>query len=1585
MTTTPEQLVTALRVAAKENQRLRLENESLTARSTDPIAVLGIGCRFPGGIRTPEDLWDLVAAGTDAIGGFPVDRGWDLDRLYDPDPTRPGTCYVREGGFLHEAAEFDAGFFGISPREALAVDPQQRLLLETSWEAVERAGIDPITLRDRQIGVFTGVMYNDYASRLYRRIPEEVEGYLGTGSAGSVASGRIAYTLGLTGPAITVDTACSSSLVAIHLAAQALRQGECELALAGGVTVMATPGTFVEFSRQRALAPDGRCKPFAANADGTGWAEGVGVLLLARLSDAQRAGHPILAIIRGSAVNQDGASNGLTAPNGPAQQRVIRQALTNAGLTPSEVDAVEAHGTGTRLGDPIEAQALLATYGQDRESPLYLGSLKSNLGHTQAAAGVGGTIKMIMAMRNGILPRSLHINEASPHVDWDSGAVELLTSATPWPAHGRARRAAVSSFGVSGTNAHLILEHPELPAPAAEPSPGPVPILLSARTPEALRAQAERLLAHPSPDLPALSTTLAEGRAGFEHRAVLIAADQDELRAGLSTVSTGDSAPNLVTGTATNPGKVVFVFPGQGSQWPGMALDLLDTEPVFAEALGECAQAIEAHVDWRLLDVLRSGELDRIEVVQPVLFAIMVALARLWQTHGVRPDAVVGHSQGEIAAAHIAGALTLADAARIVVRRSRLLTSLVGRGGILSVALPETEVQDRLAPWAKELAVAAVNGPRSVVVAGADDALTEFAAICAAEEIQVRRIAAGVASHCHYVEELHEQVLDQLGGPAPQPARVPFFSTAAADWVDGTALTAEYWYRNLRLPVRFEQATRALAESGHGVFVEISPHPVLTVSIQDTVPAVVTGTLRRDQGGRERFLLSLATLHVHGLPVRWPSHPGVARADLPTYPFQHKRYWLDAPTHGDGRAAGHPLLNAVIDQPGGHLLTGSLPAGTSTTALVELVLRAGAEAGCDLVEQLTIETELPPEPVELRLLLGPSEVDKWPVTVSIRTADSDWIRCATGILVKDDHSGPWPTIGDCTEVTMPDSAGYDLHPDLINAALRAIGTPVAWHGLRLHAVSATTLRVHLTPTGNGYALIATCPADQPVLTADLVIPGTLPPPPRTPRPAPTRPQRRVASAASPAAANMLDLVRATVRTVLGHTEDPNLLTSFKELGLDSLTAAELRTHLAAATGLTLPGSLVAEHPTPQQLADYLDRRLSGEESTSDSQLPVEVKLAEDILPATERIAMSEPPSQILLTGATGFLGAFLLRDLLRETRATVHCLVRGRDVTAATERLRAQLKWYGLLAEVDLTRVRIVLGDLADPRLGLSARRFDQLARQIEVIYHAGSAVNWLHPYRELAPANVNGTEEVLRLAARHRTVPVHHVSSLGVFAQPPAGADPLRPADPTGPLAALSSGYQQSKQAAEQLVRQAIERGLPVVVYRPDVISGDQHAGACQPNDFLWLSLKGCLQAGMLPEDAEAEFTLTPVDYVSAAIVALSRRPDSLGRTFHLHNPEPVRLTWIADALRALGHRLDPVPRADWQAAVRASRGNAALPLLEVFNARTSAGGPPLPAFDIGETDSALPELRCPRVDKELFSIYVEFFVRAGYFPPPS
>ncbi|WP_143230286.1 type I polyketide synthase, partial [Actinosynnema sp. ALI-1.44] len=887
------------------------ENAPVVAHvaSTEPIAIVGMACRYPGGVRTPEELWELLVSGGDAIGGFPTDRGWDAEALFDPDPDAEGSTYVVEGGFLTGAADFDAGFFGISPREAMAMDPQQRLLLETSWEAIERAGIDPKSLHGSTTGVFVGAASSGYIATGATVPGAEV--HLITGNALSVLSGRVSYTLGLHGPAVTVDTACSSSLVALHQAAQALRSGECSLALAGGVTVIADPTEFVAFSRLRALASDGRCKAFGDGADGMGMAEGAGMLMLERLSDAHRNGHKVLGIISGSAVNQDGASNGLSAPNGPSQRRVIRAALASARLAASDVDVVEAHGTGTELGDPIEAGALLATYGQDRDRPLWLGSIKSNIGHSQQAAGVAGVIKMVMALQNGVLPRTLHADEPSSHVDWDSGSVRLLQEPVEWQPGDRPRRAGVSAFGISGTNVHLIVEEaPTAVEPEKDREEPKLPVLteqtsvawpVSGRSATALAGQAGRLreyvLARPELAVGDVAWSLATTRSAFEQRAVVLGTERVDLAAGLAAVATGQPAAGVMTGEIApgGVGRSVFVFPGQGSQWVGMGRGLADVSPVFAARLAECAAALAPYVDWQLDDVLAGQHgFEAADVVQPALWAVMVSLAAVWQAAGVEPDAVVGHSQGEIAAAAVAGILSLEDAAKVVALRSKTLTALAGRGGMLSIAESVDGVRERIASYGERLSIAAVNGQASTVVSGDADALRELADSCG-ESPRARMIPVDYASHSAHVDELCDEILNVLQGIRPREAQVPMVSALTGEWLTGLEMDPSYWYASLRETVEFDRAVRVLAGDGHGVFLEVSPHPVLTPAIADSLAdqaPVVTGTLRREDGGAGRLLASLAEAYVQGATVDWAAVLGGGSVvELPTYAFEHRHYW----------------------------------------------------------------------------------------------------------------------------------------------------------------------------------------------------------------------------------------------------------------------------------------------------------------------------------------------------------------------------------------------------------------------------------------------------------------------------------------------------------------------------------------------------------------------------------------------------------------------------------------------------------------------------------------------------------------------
>ncbi|TCO44763.1 acyl transferase domain-containing protein [Actinocrispum wychmicini] len=1061
------------------------ETAAPTAVAVDePIAIVGMSCRFPGGVRSPEDLWKLLRDGGDAITSFPTDRGWDVDALYDPDPDHEGTSYAREGGFLTGADQFDAAFFGISPREALAMDPQQRLLLETSWEAFEDAGIDPASVRGERVGVFAGTNGRDYPT-LLAVARENVEGYAGIGNAASVLSGRVSYQFGLEGPAVTVDTACSSSLVALHLAGQALRQGECTLALVGGVTVMTTPGAFVEFSRQRGLAKDGRCKAFSDDADGTGWSEGVGVLVVERLSDAQRNGHRVLAVVRGSAVNQDGASNGLTAPNGPSQQRVIRAALANVRMSTFDIDVVEAHGTGTSLGDPIEANALMSTFGH-RDRPLWLGSVKSNIGHTQAAAGIAGVIKMVLAMRHGVLPRTLHAETPSSHVDWSAGNVRLLTEPVDWRPNGHPRRAGVSAFGVSGTNAHVILEAFEGTGTRDTASrnarhAGPVPWVVAGKGEGAVKELVERVMGLDGDPLD-IGFSLATTRAVFDHRAVVV---DGAVATGLARVT-----------------RTAFMFTGQGAQRAGMGRELYEKFPVFAEAFDQvCALMAPGLRDVVFGD---TDGLDQTGWAQPALFAVEVALYRLVEEWGLRPDAVLGHSIGELAAAHVAGVMGLEDACRLVTARASLMQALPTGGAMAALRVPAEELilDDRVD-------IAAVNGPEAVVISGDEDAVLELTA-----KFHGKRLNVSHAFHSHHMDGMLDEFRKVAETVRFGPPVIP---------MAGDVQSPEYWVRQVRDAVLFHDSVEALKAEGVARFVEIGPDGVLS-ALTDGV-----ALMRRDRPEQNTLTTAIGLLHVDGFSPEWTKVlAGGRRVDLPTYPFQHERYWPDMT-----RRHGHPLLGtgvALADD--GYLFTNTLSLHTHPwladhvvagsvvlpgTAYVELAIHAADQTGCEGIDELVVETPLVLDgKVQLQVAVAaPDESGRRALTVHSSTDDAPWTRHATGVL------GPvratpvdlteWPPAGAdaievagiyddqpeggveygpafqglaaawhrgdemFAEVELPVDDTMALHPALLDAALHVLGLaftqenqsylPFSWSGVALHASGATRIRVRLTGSG----------------------------------------------------------------------------------------------------------------------------------------------------------------------------------------------------------------------------------------------------------------------------------------------------------------------------------------------------------------------------------------------------------------------------------------------------------------------------------------------------------------------------------------
>ncbi|WP_406258503.1 type I polyketide synthase [Streptomyces chartreusis] len=1015
----------------------------------EPVAIVAVGCRYPGGVTTPEDLWRVAADGVDATGDFPTDRGWDLASLHHPDPDRLGTTYTRRGGFLDDVADFDPLFFGMSPREALATDPQQRLLLEVAWETLERAGIPAPTLRGTDTGVFVGLMHVGYGSGVPAH---ELESHIGIGSSGSVASGRISYVLGLRGPAMTLDTACSSSLVAMDLAAKSLRAGECTLALAGGVTVLSSPQPFIAFSRQRGLSPDGRCRSFAAGADGTAWAEGVGLVLLEKLSDARRNGHPVLAVLRGSAVNSDGASNGLTAPNGEAQRELIQLALADAGLGAADVDVVEGHGTGTALGDPIEAGALLATYGQDRnpDDPVWLGSVKSNLGHTQAAAGVAGVIKMIEAMRHDELPASLHAEEPSPHVDWTAGAVRLLDRARPWPRRpGGPRRAAISSFGIGGTNAHVIIEEPSAeeaplfdPAEAADPTGGPgaatprlpiTPWLVSGSDEAGLRAHAASLaavLAEVTGRSAALDVgySLATTRTSLSHRAAVLATDAEGLLSGLRELADGADAndadgPSLLRGTALPRPKTVLLCTGQGAQRSGMGRELRAAYPVFDTAFIALCEEFTPYLDRPLLEVIDAPDdtlLHRTDYTQPALFAFAVSLHALLADWGVRPDYLVGHSIGELAAAHIAGVFSRADAVRLVAARGRLMAALPSDGAMIAVRAPLSEVTGKLAELPDEvsasIAVAAVNGPTSVVLSGDEDAVTALAAAIGRPS---RRLRVSHAFHSPLLDPMLAEYRAVAESVTYYRSSVPVVSTLTGRPEPDALADPEHWVRQARETVRFADAVEWLADEGVTAFVEAGPAASLAVAAEECVAPDRNAVFMSCPDPRAA-VEALASLHVHGVPVDWRSvyaDSGARRRPLPTYPFQRQRYWLNAVRHRT--PSGHPLMgHAQPDADGPGIRHTAVLSTTEhpwladhaigervvvpATLFAELACRATGTAGAVRLAELAFHEPLvlsATDRVRVQVVAGaPDESGGRPVTVWARAADTaggPWTRHAT--------------------------------------------------------------------------------------------------------------------------------------------------------------------------------------------------------------------------------------------------------------------------------------------------------------------------------------------------------------------------------------------------------------------------------------------------------------------------------------------------------------------------------------------------------------------------------------------------------------
>ncbi|MFI7319543.1 type I polyketide synthase [Streptomyces venezuelae] len=1268
MAHTEEKLLDYLKRVTADLRRTERRLQDVESAGHEPIAVIGMACRLPGGVRSPEEFWELISTGGDAVAPLPGNRNWDLDALYDPDPESTGTSYVREGGFVYDAGDFDPTFFGIGPSEAMAMAPQQRLALETAWEAIERAGIDPLSLRASATSTFIGCDGLDYALGA-SEVPEGTAGYFTIGNSGSVTSGRVAYTLGLEGPAVTVDTACSSSLVSLHLAAQALRTQECSLALAGGTYVMSSPAPLIGFSELRGLAPDGRCKPFSAGSDGMGMAEGTGVVLLERLSDARRNGHRVLAVIRGSAVNQDGASNGLTAPNGPSQERVIRAALANARLTAEDIDAVEAHGTGTTLGDPIEAGALISAYGQERpeDRPLWVGAVKSNIGHTQIAAGVAGVIKMVMALQNDLLPAILHVDAPSPHVEWDGSGLRLLTEPVKWPRGERPRRAGVSSFGFSGTNAHLILEEAPGEDTAAAgvvgsvPDGAVVPWVVSGRTRDALRAQARRLGEFVADGVGAaageVGWSLVTTRSVFEHRAVVVGRGREELVAGVAALAAGEASADVVAGAATSAGAgPVLVFPGQGSQWAGMGAQLLEESPVFAARIAECEEALSAYVDWSLTEVLRGdgGELARVEVVQPVLWAVMVSLAAVWADQGIVPAAVIGHSQGEMAAACVAGALSLEDAARIVAVRSDALRQLQGHGDMASIGTSAEQVAELIGDRA-DVCIAAVNGPSSTVISGSPEPVAAVVADAEARGLRARVIDVGYASHNPQIDALHDLLTDRLSDIRPTSTDIAFYSTVTAERLDDTtALDTAYWVTNLRQPVRFAETVEALLADGYRLFIEASPHPVLTLGMEETIEqadasATVVPTLRRDHGDTAQLARAAAQAFVAGAEVDWrrwfPTDPTPRTIDLPTYAFQHQHYWLEHSTRaGKTLAAEHSAAEAQLWQAVEELDLG----------LLAETLRS--EEGSDEAVR-ALEPALPVLQGWRRRHREQATIDSWRYRVT------------------------WKHLPDTTETQLV-GEWLLFVPDRLteHPAVRAAVDALTEHGaasVRVHPVEAGRVRreeLAAVDTSGLAGIVNLLPLDE------------------TPHP-----EHAAVPAGLAATTALVQALGDSGTTVPLHTVTQ---------GAVSTGATDPLTHPLQAHVWGLGRVAALEHPRmwgglvdlPARIDHHTLARLAAALLPQDEdQIAVRAtgthtrRLVHAPATTPDGCVGWQPRGTTLITGGTGGIGAVLARWLARE--GAPHLLLtsrRGPDAPGARE-LAAELKELG-------TRVTLTACDVSDPR-----------------------------------------------------------------------------------------------------------------------------------------------------------------------------------------------------------------------------------------------------------------------------------------------
>lgn len=1691
-----------------------------TATAQDPIAIVGIGCRFPGAVG-PAAFWSLLRDGVDAITEIPADR-WDAHRFYNPDTSVPGTMNTRWGGFVADVDRFDPLFFGISPREADFMDPQQRLLLEVAWEAWEDAGFVPAKLEGSPTGVFVGITTDDYG-RMQWRQPDRISAHSATGTLHCVAANRLSYVFDLRGPSVAVDTACSASLVALHYACESLRRGECSLALAGGVNVILSPENAISQARLGGLSSRGRCQPFSAGADGIVRGEGAGLVVLKPLARAMADGDRIYAVIRGSAVNQDGRSNGLTAPNARAQEAVLREAYRRAGVAASTVEYVEAHGTGTPLGDPIEAHALGAMLAEGRPGghSCALGSVKSNIGHLEAAAGIAGIIKVALALQHEAIPATLHFAAPNPRIDFDNLPLHVPTSLTAWPARSAPRIAGVSSFGIGGTNAHVVLGSAppttEVPARAhdrAELLP------LSARSPEALRAMVQthaRWLAGAEAEhvLSDICFTAGARRSHHEYRIAVVGRSMAELRDRLGAVDGELASPAPVRrGRRGARRSIVFVFSGHGSQHPGMAQTLLTHDEVFRQAIAACDSVIGRHAGWSVQELLATeGGLSRAHTdrIQPVLFAVAVGLAAVWRSWGIEPDAVVGHSLGEVAAAHVAGILDLDDAARLVCTRSRLLMQVRGKGAMALVSLPLDEARRAIADHEHRLSVAAANGVMSTVLSGEVAALDEVLAALTRRGVFCRAIQADGAGHCPLVEPLQHELVTALADLAPRGGLIPFYSTVTADRCDGTSLRATYWGQNLREPVLLSPTVKRLVDTGHDTFIEISPHAILASAIRQDLQhvgqdALVLSSLRRGADDRTSLLESLAELYRHGHPVDFARlYPQPRRCvSLPSYPWQRGRHWLDdvPPPHVAPRVARAPGSATLFSrhirsaQPGGPLLW-ELDVGLDShpfladhasqgtivfpgLASVALALAATTDAlGPAPITARDVEFRKPiivPRDggVTLQIVLLPApgadghanfQIHARPHTA---TAGDPWTLHVTGQLASTDnleHADLGETarqeilarcpeiiagegfyehmhragnqlgssfqgidriarrageaLGEIRRPNLPaqDVAAHRFHPAYLDACAQVLVAagpeirpfmPVRLERVTIHGSpgercrSYGRVRPDATPGGllgdlsvfdeDGRLLAEIAGAHLHHLDRPVQAPS---PPARPERPGSLdRQSLRNADAAELPERLEAYLSRQVAEVMRIPPSRLDRHRGLDTLGLDSLTAAELKRRIAADVGVEitmmafLRGTSVAELAT--MIAEELMHAAAQEPTLPvEAPFPLEVALDDAIRPSGPWTPAA--PRRVLLTGATGFLGTFLLAELLRATDAEVHCLVRAATPALGIARLRRSFETHGLDPAEFAGRIVAVPGDLSLPRLGLTDADFSRLAAAIDLIVHDGAQVSHAAPFAQLEPVNVGGTHELLRLAVSQRPKPFHYVSTLSFFCAPERGGATVRETDhPNGAELAGMGGYAQTKWAAERLVISARERGVRASIHRPVLVGWHSRTGVHNPHDFFCTLLRGCIAMRAAP-DLDLTIQMVPVDYLSRALIHLACQPTALGRDYHLSHPHPVSWQQIVELLASLGVPLRRLDYAAWQREVAATvaddpnhplRAHASLfpPDSWAGSALETLSSRHMPSFDRSNVNEALagPAIICPEIDEELLAAFVRALLPA-------